>query len=242
MDADRLTRNLGAWIGVLSALVTVALTIGNLWTKTKIDQTETSLKAVEARLHERAENVEESKERVARYTWVRSLFSDLDSSDPRTKNRTLALIRLALNKDEAEQLFGTLAVSSDQNLQQAGQKALANLQSEVRNQLVLKLESDDAEVRKGATQELIDKYHASPSTISSVLSMFDDSSFSDLSPSAVIDAFVYLSRTDPTAWNKDQLKLARAAIKKVEDRGAKSQTQDAIHVLDTNLKAAESGR
>jgi hypothetical protein len=240
MDTDRVTRNLGVWMGVLSALVTVLLTIGNFWTKTKIDQTETSLKALEAGLHERAQGVEESKERVARYTWVRGLFPDLDSSEPRKKTLTLVLIRLALNKDEAEQFFGALASSSDQSLQQAGQKGLDSLQDEARNDLVIRLKSDNAEVRKGATQLLIQQYHGSPTTISSVLNMFDDQSFPGLSPSAVIDALVYLSNTDPIAWNKDQVKRARQAIAKVESRGVGTQTQDAIHTLEAILMTVES--
>lgn len=219
MNTDRVTRNLGAWMGVLSALVTVLLTIGNFWTKTKIDQTETRLKTLEAGLHERAQDVEESKERVTRYTWVRSLFPDLDSSEPRKKTLTLVLIRLALNKDEAEQVFGALASSSDQSLQQAGEKGLDNLQDEARNDLVIRLKSDNADVRKGATQLLIQQYHGSPATISSVLNMFDDESFPSLSPSAVIDALVYLSKTDPIAWSSHQVKRGRQAIAMVESRG-----------------------
>jgi hypothetical protein len=236
-DESRLTRNLVAWIGVVSAVITVVLTIGNFWTKTRIDQREARLKDIETGLHQRAQEVEESKEKVARYTWVRSLFDDVNSEQPQKKTFSIALIRLALNKSEAEQLFGALAASSDQNLRQAGQKGLANLQSEATNQLVLQLTSENADDRRTATEALIQRYRASSSTISSVLKLFDERAFDDLSPSTVIDAFIFLGRTDPAAWNKEQAQLAQAAIAKVEKRGVGRQTNDALNSVKTTLKA-----
>jgi len=116
---------LGAWLGAAGSVVTIALTIWNVHTKDRIDATEERLKLSEAELHERAQEVEESKEQVARYAWVRSLFPDLRSRDSQDRTLTLALIRLALKPDEAKALLAGLAQSSDKNLQAAGQKALS---------------------------------------------------------------------------------------------------------------------
>ena len=61
-----------------------------------------------------------------------------------------------------------------------------------------------------------------------MLKLFDEQSFDALSPSAIIDAFVYLGNTDPNAWNQEQARLAQAAIKNVEEhRNVGGQTQNA---------------
>jgi hypothetical protein len=89
------------WVGVLGSLVTVVLTLWNGYTKQQIDRREEDLKALELTLQERSTGVEESRERVDRYKWVLSLFTDLGSTDERKRNFALSLVRLALTKEEA---------------------------------------------------------------------------------------------------------------------------------------------
>src|SRR5262249_31917835 len=192
--------------------------VWNVHTKDRIDAAEERLKARETELHERAQEVEESKEQVARYTWVRSLFPDLKSRDVQDKTMSLALIRLALKPDEAKALFGGLALSTDRNLQEAGQKGLANLQVEASNDLIFRINGEQVEDRLAALSKLTTAYKGSPATVSAVLRLFDDASFPQLSAPGVINSLYYLANTDPGVWTPDQVSLARQAIAKVNSR------------------------
>lgn len=112
---------LGFWIGIAGSFVTIILTVWNTHTKTQIDKREEDLKALEIKLMERTTGIEESKERVDRYKWVLSLFPSLNGIDEKERNFTLNLARLALTKEEAEQLFAGLQASSDTALRSLGQ-------------------------------------------------------------------------------------------------------------------------
>ena len=229
-------KRVAGWLAVGSSIVTVVLTVLNAQTKMKVDATEANLKAIETSLHVRAQDVEDSKERVARYEWVRSRFVDLTETDPVKKTFTLALIRMALTKEEAERLFGGLSASSEKGLRDAGQKGLASTQEESAIRLVTQMTADTAEERKAAVALLIDQYRESPSAISATLRLFEDPTFSSLSPSAVINAFIFLGRTDPKTWRLDQVQSANQAIAKVESRGRHgTQTEQAIQSLRENL-------
>jgi hypothetical protein len=142
---------LGAWVGVAGAVLTIALTVWNVHTKDRIDATEERLKARETELHERAQVVEESKEQVARYAWVRSLFRDLKARDVQDRTLSLGLIRLALKPEEAKALFAGLVQSSDKSFQEAGQKGLANLENEASLKVTGSIEEPTPEQSVGKT-------------------------------------------------------------------------------------------
>jgi len=72
-------------VGVISTLITVSLTIWNAHTKSQIDAAEQNLKR-------EAQKLEASREKVARYTWVRGLFDDLVAKEETKRNFTVSLI------------------------------------------------------------------------------------------------------------------------------------------------------
>jgi hypothetical protein len=124
-----------AWIGIVSSIVTVGLTVVNGYTKFKIDQTDVQIKKrevelkettaiLEEALKERATKLEESKERTSRYTFVRTLLPDLMDRDRTKKELTINLIGLALNAQEAEKLFRGFSSSSSPEVRQTGRDGI----------------------------------------------------------------------------------------------------------------------
>ncbi len=96
--------------------------------------------------------IEESKERVDRYKWVHGLFPDLNENDKKKKNFTISLIRQALTRGEAEQLFARLQTSSDKELQSVGQSGITAIQNEPIALLVSQMNASTADVCKSAVQ------------------------------------------------------------------------------------------
>lgn len=231
-----LFERLGAWIGTIGSLVTIILTVWNTQTKNEIDRREKDLRALEVQLKARSAGVEESKERVERYKWVLSLLPSLtEKNDEAKRNFTSALMRLALTQEEAEQLFAGLQASSNQELQAVGQSGVENLEIETINRLVLQMNANTAEKRKGAVAILENDYNASPLAIELTLELFKPERFAALSPSGVINALYFLSATDIEAWNQTHVTLARQAVAKIQSRNIGAQTQAALTKLNDHL-------
>jgi hypothetical protein len=123
-----------AWIGIVSSVITIVLTILNTYTKLQIDAADQRLKEraqeIEAKFKERTTNIEESKEKTSRYTFVKTLFQDLESNDSKKQALTINLIRLTLTEDEAERLFTGFTNSQNQTLQKVGNAGIAVIQKE----------------------------------------------------------------------------------------------------------------
>lgn len=232
---------LSFWVGLLGSLVTIVLTIWNTHTKSQIDKRESELQALEMKLKERTTGVEESKERVDRYKWVLSLFPALNGKDEQERNFTLNLARLALTKDEAEQLFAGLQASSDTALRSIGQTGITAIQNEPITMLVSQMNASTAQVRKSAVATLVRDYGASPQAITNTLRMYDASNINSLSPSAIINGLVYLSTTEPDAWDKQQLKTGRQVAATIEARRPGSQTRAALKSFNALLQQVEAG-
>jgi len=230
--SDRIT----FWVGVLGSLVTVGLTIWNTHTKTLIDKREEDLKTLEVRLKERSTGVEESKERVDRYKWVLSLFPTLNSKDKNEKNFTISLIRLALTKDEAEQLFTGLQTSTDTTLQSVGQSGIAAIQNEPIALLVSKMNGSSAPGRKDAVADLVRDYKSSSQAITLTLNMYDKDKIGNLSPNGIINGLYYLSSTEPSSWNKQQLEDAKDIIRRIKANNPGVQTKAALNSFESLLQ------
>ncbi len=231
---------LSFWVGLLGSLVTIVLTIWNTHTKSLIDKRESELQALEMKLRERSTGVEESKERVDRYKWVLSLFPALNGKDEKQRNFTLNLARLALTKDEAEQLFAGLQASSDTALRSIGQTGIAAIQNEPITMLVSQMNANTAKVRKSAVATLVRDYGTSPQAITQTLTMYDQSNLSALSPSAVINGLVFLSTTEPSAWDRQQLAAGMRVAAAIEARKPGSQTKAALRSFKALLQKVEA--
>lgn len=65
------------WIGVISSVITISLTIVNTIIQNRIQDKDRELKNWEMRLKEDQKNLEASKEKVSRYSWIQKLIPDL---------------------------------------------------------------------------------------------------------------------------------------------------------------------
>jgi hypothetical protein len=213
-----LSEHITLWVGVISAIVTISLTIWNAHTKSQIDQREADLKELEAALRARTINIEESKERVDRYKWVLSLFPDLNEADKKKNNFTISLLRLALTRDEAEQLFSSLQTSSDKELQSVGQRGITAIQNEPIALLVLQMNASTAEARKSAVATLERDYKSSSQAVTLVLRTYEQDKIESLSPSGIINGLYFLSATEPNAWDQKQVEAGSQIIKSGSER------------------------
>jgi hypothetical protein len=128
------TGTITAWIGVVSSVITIVLTVFNTYTKVHIDAADQRLKEreqeLEAKFKERTAMIEESKEKTNRYTFVKTLFQDLESNDSKKQALTINMIRLTLTEGEAERLFTGFTNSQNQTLQKVGNDGIAVIQKE----------------------------------------------------------------------------------------------------------------
>jgi hypothetical protein len=228
------------WVGVVGSLVTISLTIWNAHTKSQIDAREEELRALEIKLKERTTGIEESKEKVDRYKWVLSLFPDLNETDEKKKNFTISLIRLALTRDEAEQLFASLQTSPNKELQSIGQSGSASVQIEPIALLVTQMNASTAEVRKSAVAALERDYNSSPQAITLILRGYDQDKVNGLSPSGIINGLYFLSATDPNAWNQQQVETGKQVISRIEARDPGAQTKAALDAFRSLLQKVPS--
>lgn len=227
------------WIGIVGTITTLILTIWNANTKMQIDQREADLKELEVKLQERSTGVEESKERVERYKWVFSLFPNLNGTDAQEKNFAINLVRLALTKDEAQQLFTGLQASSDTTLQSLGQNGINVIENEPIFILVSQMNASTAEVRKHAVAMLLQDYKTSSQAISLTLRSYDPDKIKSLSASGAINGLYYLGLTDREAWNEEQILEGRAIAKRIKDSNPGPQTQKALDTFEAILKQKE---
>lgn len=140
-------------VGVISSILTIVLTLFNTYTKAKIDDADQNLKQktteFEMKLKERSADLEQSKDKISRYTFVHTLFPDL-SGDPQKQERTINLIRLSLTDDEAAKLFAGLSNSEDKSVRAAGSAAITIINRE-KNSL-----QDAREKEREGFQALVD--------------------------------------------------------------------------------------
>ncbi|MEO3407166.1 hypothetical protein AAFN85_24830 [Mucilaginibacter sp. CAU 1740] len=200
------------WIGIISSIITIILTVYTTSNKVRLDKLENSL-------NERSTEVEESKERVARYQWVYSLYGDLNSTDVRRKNFAVGLITLALNDNESKKLFSALQTSTDTVLQSVGQSGLRALKASSVNtelaSLISKVDTSNSAARISAVGELEKKYASSPEAITQILNFYSTENISTLSQDGIINGLYFLSRTDPTVWSQQQIQQGRDIIKRI---------------------------
>jgi hypothetical protein len=87
---------LRGWLGIISALLTIALTGLNAYWSHKISEFESGLKLREAKLKEQQLDLEGKRDRLARYAFVHTLFGGVLNQDIAQKTLTVNLITLAL--------------------------------------------------------------------------------------------------------------------------------------------------
>jgi len=240
--SKRLLDRIGVFVGTIGSVVTIVLTLWNAQTKHEIDQRQEELQELELQLKARTTGVEESKERVERYKWVLTLLPSLTEQDANKRNFTVALVRLALTKDEAEQLFAGLRQSASEEVRMAAQQGIEAIETQELARLVSQINADSADVRKRAVAALERDYSSSSTAITSVIELYGPDRLSKLSPSGAINGMYYLSKTDPQSWTPENLQHAREAIARVRERGAGPQTSAAIETAEKLIRSIEEQR
>lgn len=230
-EKSKTANGITQWIGVIGSVITILLTVWNAYTKNLIDERERNLSDLEMKLKERATGLDESRERVDRYKWVLSLFPSLDDTNERRRNFTISLMRLALTKDEAQQLFAGLQTSTDKTLQSVGQSGIIALQNEPIALLIATMNASSANIRKQTVAKLIDTYRSSSQAISLTLQLYDPERINALSPSGLINGLVFLKATDPAAWKPQQIQQGREVVARVKAKTTGPQTRGVAEEL-----------
>ncbi|PWK75312.1 hypothetical protein LX99_03805 [Mucilaginibacter oryzae] len=227
------------WIGIVSSIITIILTVYTTSNKVRLDKLENSL-------NERSTEIEESKERVARYQWVYSLYGDLNSTDVRRKNFAVGLITLALNDNESKKLFSALQTSTDTVLQSVGQSGLRALKASAINtelaSLISKVDTSNTAARISAVGELEKKYASSPEAITQILNFYSNENISTLSPDGIINGLYFLNRTDPTVWSQQQVQQGQDIIQRILALKPGPNTEREVKKFRVILQTAAKGK
>jgi len=208
------------WLGIVTSVITVALTVYTAYNKSKIDLLEDKLK-------ERTTTIEESREKVERYKWVFSLYNDLTDTDARKSKFTGALITLALTDSESTKLFSGLQASSDKVLQNLGKNGLVTVSNSTIVSLVSKIDTQSVPDRTSAVGELEKNYASSPVAITLVLNLYNPDNIKTMSANGMINGLFYLNRTKAEVWSKQQIEQGREVAARISalNPGAKTKTE-----------------
>lgn len=226
----------GSIVTIVLTILTIVLTIYNNNTKTKIDEAEARLKNTQAEVAAKETVREDKKEKVARYTWIRSLLPDLiDEKDEKKRNFTISLVKQLLEKNEAEDLFTSLQASSTKELQAVGKTGLNVIQNEQALELaqrISQINADTMEVRKKAL--LLSNYKSSEA-IDIVARLYEEQRIDKLSPSGIINGLVFLAATDPRVWSTEQLLTVEKIPQRLATKNVGPEARSAIDALIAHL-------
>lgn len=224
---------LAAIIGIVGSAITVVLTLQNNQTKRQIDEAQQLLQersqrlqeaaqALEVEIKRRATTVEEAREKVDRYKWIYTLVPNLsDQKNAVNRATTLAMIRLALDRQDADALLSGLTQSSDTALRtgaQEGQQTLLKIDNAELRSLVELLNAGTVDARRSSTARIERDYAGSASAVGLVLERLQKLQAEPLSPAGLVNALYFLSRTQRTAWPPENLsawEAVRAALGQV---------------------------
>jgi hypothetical protein len=234
------------WLGVISTVVTLVLTGLNAYWSLEINATDQRLKVKAAELEEKKLELErlnfsltEGKERMARYSFVQGLFSQvLNDKDIGQKTLAVNLINLALTETEATKLFTGLQTSTDKQAREVG-----NIGTDLVGitNLVMQIDAVAKESRVGAVDTLIKNYSADSRAVELAVGLLETPKLDRLSASGRINVLVFLRNTDRAAWTPELLSRADRAIASIQARHESKvaevgeQTRDGLNQLTAHL-------
>lgn len=232
----------GRWLAILSAILTIVLTLLNSYWSREISKVDQDLKLREAELKELQLQLDAGKEKLARYTFVYQLFDGVLNQDQAQKTLTVNLITLALTEKEAEQLFAGLQASENQQARDVG-----TLGSDVVALQGLVTQMNDAvkKNRLGAVENLINNHRGNSLAVELAIQLIEPPKLKNLSPSGRINVLVFLRNTELSAWSPELVARAKEAVKNIRDKAARgitaigNQTEDALSKLESHLNKVE---
>lgn len=223
----------GKWLALVSAAVTISLTVLNSYWSREINKVDQNLKIRESELKEQQLLLDAGKEKLARYAFVYNLFDGVLNQDQAQKTLTINLITLALTEKEAEQLFSGLQASSNQQARDVG-----TLGSDVivLQSLVAQMNDAVKKNRIGAVESLIQNHKENPQAIEFAIKLLELPKLENLSPSGRINVLVFLSNTDPSAWSPELAGRAENAVLTIRERSSRG-----IAMIGDQTEAALTG-
>ncbi|ASU35859.1 hypothetical protein [Mucilaginibacter xinganensis] len=229
-----LTGNISVWLGIITSIITVALTIYTAYNKAKID-------GLEDKLKERSTTIEESREKVERYKWVFSLYQDLTDTDKRKSKFAGSLITLALTDAESTKLFAGLQTSTDKVLQNLGKNGLTTIGNGTIVALVSKIDTLSVPDRTSAVGELEKNYASSPVAITLVLNLYNPDNIKTMSSNGVINGLYYLNRTTAKVWSRQQIDQGREVAARIAALNPGTKTKNELANFVKFLNKASGG-
>jgi hypothetical protein len=234
------------FLGIISTVVTLALTALNAFWSHEIGKTDQRLKLEAAKLEEKKIEIDrqnlaitEGKERIARFAFVQNLFGAvLNEKDPGQRTLAINLINLTLTESEATKLFAGLQTSQDKRAQEVG-----NIGSDLVGitNLVVQVDAAAKQSRLGAVSTLIKNYSGDSRAVEQMLSLLEAPKSVELSSSGRINALVFLRNTDRSAWTPALLLRAEKILapmlgnESTNIPGFGEQTRDAALRLSDHL-------
>lgn len=138
-----MSNKLSIWIGIISSVVTIALTILNYNLNKKISEAEIEISRIETELKQKSLELDASREKTERYEFVYKVLPDILNKDKTQVVLTTNLISLALTEEEANKLFVGLSNSDDEKVQSIGKTAMKGIAREKSNyQTAIEYEKD----------------------------------------------------------------------------------------------------
>lgn len=127
-DLSSGAKHLGSWISVVSAIVTIGLSIVTANMQGRISQAQLDLErqsaAFDQQMRAGAAELERTRERTSRYTFVNTLLPNVLDADADRRTLTINLIKLSLAPEEASALFTGLSQSSNETTRAVGAQGL----------------------------------------------------------------------------------------------------------------------
>ena len=232
-------KSLGPAVTIIGSLVTIVLTAWNTAVKTRIDSATARLEATRVEL-------EASRDRVARYQFVRSILTGIDSTGSESQALSVNLIRLALDSAEANRLFSGLTTSRDTSLAQVGSIGVAAIADQAVVTLVQRLVGPTRSTRVAASEALKQRYVSSQAAVRQVLSLLEPPQIDALTPDGRINALDFLRDTGADAWGPDELTRGTAVLATLQRMSAANapgigaKTRELIAAFATHLHTVAS--
>lgn len=236
-ESKSISGNITKWLAVISAGLTIGLTVLNGYWSNQVSIAETEVKKNAAELAEKRYELDEGKERIARYAFVQNLLSGVLTQNEAEKNLTVNLITLALTEKEAQKLFAGLQASNNNET-----KLVGSLGSELVaiSNLVLQMNDVAKETRIGAVDVLIKNYRGNSAAVGQALELLEPPKLDGLSASGRINVLVFLSNTEAIAWTPQSITRAEGAVSQIRSRAADgvkigNQTDNALKRFSEHL-------
>lgn len=112
------SKDVSKWIAIVSAAVTVGLSIANAYWSHRISLVDQDLKIRETSLMEQQFQLDVGKGKLDRYAFVQRLLDGALSQDAGQRTITVNLITLTLGSEEAAQLFAGLRASENETVRE----------------------------------------------------------------------------------------------------------------------------